>query len=169
MLEPCVLLLAPYAPHVAEELWRRSVRADALSVRPWPKFDAELAKEDEIETPASRFGRRKVKARLRVSPDIDDKALEATALADPTVQAEIAGKTVKMVRVVPKKLVNVVLGWLACLREPTRKEDGRPSPAPCGRGSPSHRSLKGHHARSRSAPKTTFPWPAGTVRSRSEH
>ncbi len=108
VLEPFVLLLAPYAPHIAEELWRVLGHANTLAYEPWPKFDPALAKEDEIEVPVQIGG--KVKARLRVPADIDDAALEAAALADETVKAQIAGKTVKMVKVVPRKLVNVVIG-----------------------------------------------------------
>ncbi|MBN9118222.1 MAG: leucine--tRNA ligase [Planctomycetes bacterium] len=107
VLEPFVLLLAPYAPHVAEELWRVLGHTNTLVYEPWPKFDPELAKADEIEIPVQVNG--KLKARLKVPAEIDDKALEAAAMADETVKAQIAGKTVKMVKVVPRKLVNVVV------------------------------------------------------------
>jgi leucyl-tRNA synthetase len=106
-LEPFVLLLAPYAPHITEELWCVLGHASTLAYEPWPKFDPELAKEDEIEIPVQVDG--KLKARLKVPAEIDDKALEAAALANETVRAQIAGKTVKTVRVVPRKLVNIVL------------------------------------------------------------
>jgi leucyl-tRNA synthetase len=107
VLEPFVLLLAPYAPHVAEELWKALGHSPTLAYEPWPKFDAELAKADEIEIPVQVNG--KLKARLKVPAEIEDKDLEAAALADETVKAQIAGKTVKMVKVVPRKLVNVVV------------------------------------------------------------
>jgi leucyl-tRNA synthetase len=102
-----VLLLAPYAPHVAEELWRVLGHANTLAYEPWPKFDPALTQADEIEVPVQVNG--KLKARLKVPADIDDKALEAAALADETVKGQIAGKTIKMVKVVSKKLVNVVI------------------------------------------------------------
>jgi leucyl-tRNA synthetase len=108
ILDPFVLVLAPYAPHIAEELWEALGHPNTLAYEPWPTFDPALAKDDEIEIPVQIGG--KVKARLKVPADIDDKALEAAALADPTVQAQIAGKPIKMIKVVPKKLVNVVLG-----------------------------------------------------------
>jgi len=108
VLEPFVLLLAPYAPHIAEELWRALGHGDTLAYEPWPKYDPRLAKADEIEVPVQING--KVKARLRVPAEIDDRDLEAAALADETVKAQIAGKTIKMVKVVPRKLVNVVVG-----------------------------------------------------------
>ncbi|OWK38472.1 leucine--tRNA ligase [Fimbriiglobus ruber] len=107
VLETFVLLLAPYAPHVAEELWAAFGHATTLAYEPWPKYDPALTKADEIEIPVQVNG--KVKAKLMVPAEIDDKALEAVALADPRVQEQIAGKTVKMVKVVPKRLVNIVI------------------------------------------------------------
>jgi leucyl-tRNA synthetase len=107
VLEPFVLLLAPYAPHVAEELWRALGHPGTLAYEPWPAFDPALAKDDEIEVPVQVNG--KLKARLKVPAEIDDKALEAAALADEAVRAAVGGKPVKMVKVVPRKLVNVVV------------------------------------------------------------
>ncbi len=107
VLEPFVLLLAPYAPHVAEELWHVLGHPDTLAYEPWPKFDPALAKDDEIEIPVQVNG--KLKARLKVPADIDDKALVAAALADEAVIAAIGGKPIKMVKVVSRRLVNVVV------------------------------------------------------------
>ncbi len=107
VLEPFVLLLAPYAPHAAEELWRALGRGPTLSYEPWPAFDPALTKADEIEVPVQVNG--KLKARLKVPAEVSDADLEAAARADSAVQAAIAGKTVKMVKVVPRKLVNVVV------------------------------------------------------------
>ena len=107
-LEPFVLLLAPYAPHIAEELWRVLGHTTTLAYEPWPTFDPALTTADEIEIPVQVNG--KLKAKLTVPAEIDAKALEATALADPTIQEQITGKTVKKVIVVPKKMVNVVVG-----------------------------------------------------------
>jgi leucyl-tRNA synthetase len=107
VLEPFVLLLAPYAPHIAEELWSVLGHGPTLAYQPWPAFDPELAKADEIEVPVQVDG--KVKARLKVPAEIDDAALEAAALADETIKAQIAGRVIKLVKVVPRKLVNIVL------------------------------------------------------------
>ncbi|AMV25413.1 Leucine--tRNA ligase [Gemmata sp. SH-PL17] len=107
ILDPFVLLLAPYAPHVAEELWRALGHTNTLAYEPWPKFDPELVKADEIDVPVQINGKKKTV--LKVPAEIDDAALEATALADDAVKAQIAGKTVKMVKVVPRKLVNIVV------------------------------------------------------------
>jgi leucyl-tRNA synthetase len=107
VLEPFVLILAPYAPHVAEELWAALGHATTLAYEPWPKYDPALTKADEIEVPVQVNG--KLKARLLVPAEIDDKSLEALALADEKVREAIGGKPLKMVKVVPRRLVNVVL------------------------------------------------------------
>jgi leucyl-tRNA synthetase len=107
-LDAFVLLLAPYAPHMAEELWATLGHEKTLACEPWPAYDPALAKADEIEIPVQVNG--KVRAKLMVAADIDDAALEAAALADAKVQEHIGGKPVKMVKVVPKRLVSVVVG-----------------------------------------------------------
>ena len=76
-------------------------------MRPGPKSDPELAKEDELEVPVQING--KLVTVVRVAVDADAKTLEAAALAEEKVQARIAGKTVVKVIVVPRKLVNLVL------------------------------------------------------------
>ncbi len=107
VLGPLVLLLSPFAPHLAEELWRVLGHTDTLAYEPWPAFDPALVKEDEIEVPVQING--KVRLRLTVPADVDAKALEALALADPKVRELLAGKAPKKVIVVPKKLVNIVV------------------------------------------------------------
>jgi leucyl-tRNA synthetase len=107
VLEPFVLLLAPYAPHVAEELWRALGHPDTLAYEPWPEYDPALAAADEIEIPVQVNG--KLKAVLKVPAEIDDKSLEAAALADAKVQDALAGKPVKKTIVKSKKLVNLVV------------------------------------------------------------
>ena len=107
-LEPFVLLLSPFAPHLAEELWRTLGHKETLAYEPWPAFDPALAKEDEIEVPVQING--KVRLRLTVPADVDEAALEALALADPKVRELLGGKEPRKVIVVPKKLVNIVVG-----------------------------------------------------------
>ncbi len=108
VLEPFVLLLAPYAPHAAEELWRALGRGPTLAYEPWPAFDPALTKADEIEIPVQVNG--KLKARLTVPAEVTDADLEAMAMGDESVKAAIAGKTVKLVKVVPRKLLPIVVG-----------------------------------------------------------
>ncbi len=108
ILEPFVLLLAPYAPHEAEELWRALGHTTTLAYEPWPKFEPALAKADEIDIPVQING--KLKALLKVPADIDDATLEAAALADEKIKEAIAGKTIKKVIVKSQKLVNLVVG-----------------------------------------------------------
>jgi leucyl-tRNA synthetase len=107
-LEPLVLLLAPYAPHIAEELWMALGHSTTLAYEPWPTHDPELIREDAIEIPVQING--KVKTRLTVPVDLPDDQLETLALADAKVMEAISGKTVKLVKVVPKRLVNIVIG-----------------------------------------------------------
>ncbi len=103
-----VLLLSPFAPHLAEELWRALGHTQTLAYEPWPAYDPELTKAEEIEVPVQVNG--KVRARLKVPAGIDNAALEQAALADAGVRAQIEGKKVRKVIVVPQKLVNIVVG-----------------------------------------------------------
>ena len=108
VLEPLVLLLAPFAPHLAEELWHALGHRDTLAYEPWPAFDPALTKADEIEVPVQING--KVRLRLTVPAEIDKAELEKTALADERVRQLMEGKQVRKVIVVPGKLVNIVVG-----------------------------------------------------------
>ncbi|MEK7269889.1 MAG: leucine--tRNA ligase [Planctomycetota bacterium] len=101
-----VLLLSPFSPHVAEELWERLGSKATLACEPWPSFDPSLVVEDTIEIPVQVNG--KVRSRIVVPAKADAKSLEAAALADPKVQELLAGRAPKKVIVVPGRLVNVV-------------------------------------------------------------
>lgn len=107
-LEPLVLLLSPFAPHLGEELWRALGHQQSLAYEPWPRFDPALVKADLIEVLVQLGGKPKLK--LQVPPDLDASALEAAVLADESVQALIAGKTVRRVIAVPGRLVNLIVG-----------------------------------------------------------
>lgn len=102
-----ILMLAPLAPHIAEELWSRVV-GDGVSVvkQPFPIADASLAADDEVEIPVSIMG--KLRHRITVPAGTDSKGLEAAALAEPRVKELIEGKVIKKVIVVPGKMVNIV-------------------------------------------------------------
>ena len=105
-LEPFVLLLAPFAPHLAEELWRALGHAETLAYESWPSFDPALLVASTIEIPVQVNG--KLRSKLVVAPDTAKEELEKMALADPKVQENLAGRAPKKVIVVPGKLVNVV-------------------------------------------------------------
>jgi leucyl-tRNA synthetase len=107
VLEPFVLLLSPFAPHLAEELWRALGHPQTLAYEPWPKHDPALMRVDEIEVPVQVD--KKVRSKLLVPADIDDDALKERALADERVRAAVAGRRIVKVIVVPRKLVNIVV------------------------------------------------------------
>ena len=107
VLETFVLLLSPFAPHQAEELWQALGHAETLAYEAWPVFDPALTKADEIEVPVQING--KLKARLLVPAESDDDALKAAALANEHVREAIKGKEIRKVIVVPRKLVNFVV------------------------------------------------------------
>ncbi len=121
LLRTLVLLLAPFAPYLAAELWEELGDEGAvfhpsdkdpspgtpILRAPWPISDPELAKEDELEIPVQING--KLVNVVRVAADAVPSAIEAAALADGKVQSRVAGKTVVKVIVVPGKLVNLVV------------------------------------------------------------
>jgi leucyl-tRNA synthetase len=105
-LEPLVLMVAPLAPHLAEELWQRLGHDTSLAHGPFPVADPKYLVEDTIELPVQVNG--KVRGRITVPADADADALEAAALADTKVQEFLDGKTPKKVIVVAGRLVNIV-------------------------------------------------------------
>jgi leucyl-tRNA synthetase len=107
MLRSLVLLLAPFAPYLAAELWEALGEEGSVLRAPWPKSDPVLAKEDELEIPVQING--KLVEVVKVAADANAKAIEAAALAGEKVLARTAGKTVAKVIVVPGKLVNLVV------------------------------------------------------------
>jgi leucyl-tRNA synthetase len=103
---PLVRLVAPFAPHVAEELWGREGGSGSVFDAGWPAFDPALAAEDEIELVVQVNG--KVRGRVRVARDIAQEAAIAAALADPAVAKFVTGEPRKTIYV-PGRLVNVVV------------------------------------------------------------
>ncbi len=101
------LLLAPMAPYLAHELWEMTGETGNLLKAAWPKYDAALAAEDEIEIPVQVNG--KLRGLVVVAAGSPEDVIEQAALADARVQAAIAGKQVVKVIVVPSKLVNIVV------------------------------------------------------------
>jgi leucyl-tRNA synthetase len=102
-----VLLLEPFAPYLANELWEVLGEKDNLLRHPWPVFDAALAKEDEVEYVVQVNG--KIRARLSVPADSTEDFVREHALADEKVKVILDGKQMVKLIVVPGKLVNIVV------------------------------------------------------------
>ena len=107
-LERAALMLAPFAPHMAEELWSRLGHTGSLAFAPFPQADPKLLVDDSVEVPVQVGG--KVRAKVSIATGADQAAHEAAAMADEKVQAALAGKSVKKVVVVPGKMINIVAG-----------------------------------------------------------
>jgi leucyl-tRNA synthetase len=107
LLRSLVLLLAPFAPYLAAELWEELGEQGAILRAPWPTSDPELAKEDELEIPVQINGR--LVTVLRLAADAGTDAIEQAAKADAKVRSRLDGKHVAKVIVVPGKLVNLVV------------------------------------------------------------
>jgi len=106
VMQSFVLLLAPYAPHIAEELWELLGAEGTLAYEPWPEFDESLLVESTIEIPIQIKG--KVKSRISVAADISKDDLQEAARNDEKMQELLAGSEVVKVVVVPGRLVNFV-------------------------------------------------------------
>ena len=113
VLREFLTLLQPFSPHVAEELWAKinvglGGERGVLAYAPWPKFDPALLVEDTIEIPVQVNG--KFREVIRVSANASREELEAAALKAEKARQFMAGKTVKKIIVVPRKMVNIVVG-----------------------------------------------------------
>lgn len=108
ILEPFILILHPFAPHIAEELWQRLGHKNTLAYEPWPEYNEEYLKEDTLEIVLQING--KVRGTIKINSDTakDKDALQKAALESEAIKKRIEGKTVKKVIVVPGKLVNIV-------------------------------------------------------------
>ncbi len=106
-VEKFVLLLSPYAPHIAEELWQKLGNSESLSYQSWPEFEEELTKEKEIELAVQVKG--KVKDKIIVAADAVEEDIKEKALASEKVQNAMDGKEPKKIIVVPSRLVNIVV------------------------------------------------------------
>ena len=106
--ETFVKLLAPFAPHIGEELWRELGHQDTTAYITWPEYDPELIKADEIEIAVQFMGKPRV--RLMIPADSTIEQMEKIALGSEQVQQLLDGKTVRKVVCVPGRLVNIVAG-----------------------------------------------------------
>ena len=107
VVEPLVLMTAPLAPHVGEELWRRLGHEGSLARGPFPVADPALLTVDTVDYPIQLRG--KVRARIQVAADADAATVEAAALADERVVALLAGATPRKVVVVPGRMISIVV------------------------------------------------------------
>ncbi len=109
-LQTLVLMLAPFSPHVAEEMWEGLGHAGGILAGEgvlWPRADEELARKEELEIPVQVNG--KLRSRIRATPDTPEADLREAALADEKVRSFTEGRDVVKVIVVPQRLVNVVV------------------------------------------------------------
>lgn len=106
-IEKFVLVLAPFAPHIAEELWERLGHTEILAYEPWPGYDEKLVKEKEIELAVQVLG--KIKDKIVVAADAGEDEIKEKALASEKVQAALGGKEPKKVIVIKSRLVNIVV------------------------------------------------------------
>ena len=107
LLEPLIIMLAPFAPHFAEECWERMGHAPSVHDAKWPSFDEELARADQIEVVLQVNGR--VRGRLLVTPGISEAEAVALAMADEGVSRFVANKEVRKTIYVQDRLVNIVV------------------------------------------------------------
>ena len=106
ILEPLLILISPYAPHIAEELWNQLGNNKSISTAPFPKFNASYLVESSKNYPISFNG--KMRFTLELPMDMSKEAIEAAVMANEKTQEQLQGRTPKKVIVVPGKIVNIV-------------------------------------------------------------
>jgi leucyl-tRNA synthetase len=105
-IEKFVLILSPFAPHIAEELWQRLGHTDSLACEPWPQYDPVLVEEKEVELAVQING--KIRDRIVVPANSSEEHIRKQALASPKTTAALGGKKPKKVIVVKSRLVSIV-------------------------------------------------------------
>ncbi|SDL69125.1 leucine--tRNA ligase [Kriegella aquimaris] len=106
ILEPLAILVSPYAPHIAEELWEQLGHNESIATVPFPKFEQKYLVESSKEYPISFNG--KMRFKLELPMDLSKEEIEAEVMAHEKTQAQLQGRTPKKVIVVPGKIVNIV-------------------------------------------------------------
>ena len=107
VVEPFVLLLSPFAPHIAEELWQLLGHTSSLAHEPWPTHDEKYLIETEVEIPVQING--KLRGKITVAAGADQATIEAAAKADPSIAGQLNGKTIVKTVVIQGKMVNFVV------------------------------------------------------------
>lgn len=102
-----VKMIAPLMPHLAEELWSQFNESETITYQPWPTYDEKALVEDEVEMIVQVNG--KVRAKIKMAKDADNKDVEDAALANEHVHSFVDGKDVKKVIVIPNRIVNIVV------------------------------------------------------------
>ncbi len=106
-------ILAPFAPHVTEELWQQFVGGltanaeSSIHLSAWPKYNPKLLIEDEVTIGVQVNG--KVRAELTVAADASKETIESAAMSLPRIQEFLHGKTVKKIIVIPARIINIVI------------------------------------------------------------
>jgi leucyl-tRNA synthetase len=106
-IDALVLMISPFAPHTAEELWHMLGHVDGIAKASWPSFDPEVAKADEVIVPVQVNG--KLRARIKAPADAAEEQLRELALADPAIRTHTDGKTIRKVVIAKGPLVSVVV------------------------------------------------------------
>lgn len=107
VLEPFVLLLAPFAPHIAEELWQSLGHKSTLAYEPWPAYDESLLVESELEIPVQING--KLRGKITIAADADKETMIAAARSDARISELLDGKEIRNTVAVPGRMVNFVI------------------------------------------------------------
>jgi len=102
-----IILLSPFVPHIAEELWQRLGNKPSILKEKWPEYDKNLIIEEKITIPIQING--KLRSKIEISPAIDEEALKTKVQSDEKVKKWIEGKKISKWVIVPKKLVNVII------------------------------------------------------------
>jgi leucyl-tRNA synthetase len=106
-LKTFLRLLAPYAPHIAEELWQQLGETELVADAPWPAYDPDALKREEVTIVVQVNG--KLRSRIQLPVDSSEAEVETAALADERIQRYIEGKTIRKLIVVPNRLANIVV------------------------------------------------------------
>ena len=107
VLEPLTIALAPFAPHIAEELWEKLGHTESITTAAWPAWEAQYLVEDNFSYPISFNGKTRMMIDFPIA--LSKEEVEAQVLANPEVQSRLEGKAPKKVIVVPKRIVNIVV------------------------------------------------------------